>query len=140
MLRSCLLEPRAQAVKRKPLPDDGLETSTADESPRMLRDQDSESLMVSDEGKDLLHVLDVRHLVQTTEDSAGEVTCLLVVGLKRAEELTYRVGQNLVRGCRSRRNEMGGRSGENLICDPRLELRARTGAGDVRSEVFSYCG
>ena len=49
----------------------------------MLGDQDSECLVVSDKRKNVLNLLDIGHLLQTTEDSAGEVASLLVIGLQR---------------------------------------------------------
>ena len=84
----------------------------------MLRDQDSECLVVPDKGKDVLNLVDVGHLLQTTEDAAGEVASLLVIGLQRAKELPYRVRQNLLGGRGSRRNGLGSRNGQNLVSDP----------------------
>jgi hypothetical protein len=84
----------------------------------MLGDQDSECLVVSDKRKDVMNLLDVGHLPQTTEDPAGEVASLLVIGLQGAKELPYRVRQNLLGGRRCRRSGLGSRKRQNLISDP----------------------
>jgi hypothetical protein len=43
--------------------------------------------VVPDKRKNVLNLLDIGHLLQATEDSAGEVASLLVIRLQRAKGL-----------------------------------------------------